>query len=53
MTVFLILLAVLVVAGGGLYWRKAQRARQIDRMDAQRVALAQLRGGSARRPDDP
>ena len=52
MTVFLIALLALVAFAALAYRRKAQRARQIDLLGAQRTAMAQLRDGSGRRPDD-
>jgi hypothetical protein len=52
MILFLLVLAALVAFAGLAYRRKAQRARQIDLLDAQRTAMAQLRDGSGRRPDD-
>ena len=52
MTVFLIALLALVAFAALAYRRKAQRARQIDLLGAQRTAMAQLRDGSGHRPDD-
>lgn len=52
MILFLFVLAAIVAFAGLAYRRKAQRARQIDLLDAQRTAMAQLRDGSGRRPDD-
>ena len=52
MSMFLAVLIAIIAFGGFTYWRKAQRARQIDLMDAKRTAMAQLRDGSGRRPDE-
>lgn len=53
MSMFLAALIAIIAFGGFTYWRKMRRARQIDLMDAHRTALAQLRDGTGRRPDEP